>query len=357
MAVLGLPPVGAGRGGVPAAAADHLHRPFSGAPFSFRSFSGALPLTAVRLLNLYLGLVAALLATEFVKRDRQLDSSEAVLANSFTNPGYVAAKMLGIGLAVGGLAAAVLAVVGVNHRFFTDAPFAWQPYLLLPLVGTLPTLVLTCGLACLLITLLRSQAVVLVLMLGLSAAAVFAGQGRFQLFDAFGFWIPMAWSDFVGFGNEAQLLQVRGAHLLAGLGMIAASALLMGRLRQSPAANLLAAVLAAACLGGSAWTGGRVPGGPPRRGRAPRGAWPPSAGPRPGSPRPRPRPARSTSSTGAGSWPSARPWTCSTPTTSPSTRCCSPSTRGSGSPRSRWTAPRPPSGGTGPCSRSPPRRR
>ena len=76
--------------------------PFSGAPFSFRSFSGALPLTAVRLLNLYLGLVTALLATEFVKRDRQLDSSEAVLANSFTNPGYVAGKMLGIGLALGG---------------------------------------------------------------------------------------------------------------------------------------------------------------------------------------------------------------------------------------------------------------
>ena len=79
--------------------------PFSGAPFAFRSFSGALPLTAVRLLNLYLGLVAALLATEFVKRDRQLDTSEAVLANSFSNPGYVAAKMLGIGLAAGGLAA------------------------------------------------------------------------------------------------------------------------------------------------------------------------------------------------------------------------------------------------------------
>ena len=229
--------------------------PFSGAPFAFRSFSGALPLTAVRLLNLYLGLVTALLATEFVKRDRRLDSSEAVMANSFTNPGYVAAKMLGIGLAAGGLVAAVLAVVGLNHRFFTDAPFAWQPYLLLPLLGTLPTLVLTSGLACLLIFLVRSQAVVLVLMLGLSAAAVFAGGSWFYLFDAFGFWIPMAWSDFVGFGNEDQLVRVRGAHLLAGLGLMAGAALLMGRLRQSAAANAAAAVVAAACLGGAVWTG------------------------------------------------------------------------------------------------------
>ena len=229
--------------------------PFSGAPFSFRSFSGALPLTAVRLLNLYLGLVTALLATEFVKRDRQLDSSEAVLANSFTNPGYVAGKMLGIGLAVGGLVAAALAAAAVNHRFFTDAPFAWQPYLLLPLLGTLPTLALTSGLACLLITLLRSQAVVLMLMLGLWAAAVFGGQGQFQLFDIFAFWIPMAWSDFVGFGNEEQLVRVRGAHLLAGLGCMAAAALLMGRLRQSLAANAAAAVLAAACLGGAVWMG------------------------------------------------------------------------------------------------------
>ena len=229
--------------------------PFSGAPFSFRSFSGALPLTAVRLLNLYLGLVTALLATEFVKRDRQLDTSDAVLANSFTNPGYLAAKMLGIGLALGGLVAAVLAVVAVNHRFFTDSPFAWQPYVFLPLVGTLPTLALTGGLACLLVTLLRSQAVVLVLMLGLWAAAVFAGEGRFQLFDIFAFWIPMAWSDFVGFGNEEQLVRVRGAHLLAGLGCMAAAALLTPRLRQSLAANAAAAVVAAVCLGGAAWTG------------------------------------------------------------------------------------------------------
>ncbi len=229
--------------------------PFSGAPFSFRSFSGALPLTAVRLLNLYLGLMTALLATEFVKRDRRLDSSEAVLANSFTNPGYVAGKMLGVGLAVGGLAAAALAAVAVNHRFFTDAPFAWQPYVFLPLLGTLPTLVLTSGLACLLITLVRSQAVVLVLMLGVWAAAVFAVDGRFQLFDIFAFRIPMAWSDFVGFGNEEQLLRVRGAHLLAGLGCMAAAALLMGRLRQSAAANAAAAVVAAASLGGAAWMG------------------------------------------------------------------------------------------------------
>lgn len=229
--------------------------PFSGAPFSFRSFSGALPLTAVRLLNLYLGLVTALLATEFVKRDRRLDSSEAVLANSFTNPGYVAGKMVGIGLALGGLAAASLAVVAVNHRFFTDAAFAWQPYVLLPLLGTLPTLVLTSGLACLLITLLRGQAVVLVLMLGVWAAAVFAGEGQFQLFDIFAFWIPMAWSDFVGFGNEEQLVRVRGSHLLAGLGCMAAAALLTPRLRQSLTANAAAAVVAAVCFGGAAWTG------------------------------------------------------------------------------------------------------
>ena len=65
----------------------------------------------------------------------------------------------------------------------------------------------------------------------------------------------MAWSDFVGFGNEEQLLRVRGAHLLAGLGCMAAAALLTPRLRQSLSANAAAAVVAATCFGGAAWTG------------------------------------------------------------------------------------------------------
>ena len=175
-----------------------LTAPFSGAPLALQGFSAALPLTAVKLLNLYLGLIGALLATEFVKRDRQLDSAQTVFVNSYSNAAYVIGKMLGIGFAIGSLVIVALLAVGVNHRFFADAAFAWQPYLLFPLLGTLPTLTFTIGVACLLVTVLRSQALVLVLMLGLAALTLFGGERLFRLFDTFAFWLPLSYSDFVG---------------------------------------------------------------------------------------------------------------------------------------------------------------
>ena len=232
-----------------------ISAPFSNAPHHFRSLSGNLPLINIKLLNLYLGLIAAFLTTEFIKRDRQQDTIQTVLVHSFTNVDYLVGKVLGVGTVFAALQLFVLVAVGVNHRFFVPTAFAWQPYLLFTLVATLPTLIFTIGLSGLLVTLLRSQALVFVLMLGISMLfLIVLGHQFFYYFDIFAFWIPLIYSDFVGLGNLQQLLLVRGTHLLFGLGCIALTALLSSRLRQSLWANLVVALVALGCLGGATWT-------------------------------------------------------------------------------------------------------
>ena len=233
-----------------------LSAPGISAPHPFVSLSGMLPLGNVKLLNLYLGMVAAFLATESVKRDRQQDTVQTVFVHSFTNLDYAAGKVAGVMLVFATLELVVLVVAAVLHRFFAPPPFAWQPYALAAIVAALPTLVFTIGLAVLLVTLLRNQALVLVLMVGVGMLFLAVLGYRFHyFFDSFAFHIPLMWSEFVGPGNWEQLLLVRGTHLLFGFGCVALTPLLSSRLRQSWLASLAAGLMAVAAFGGAAWTG------------------------------------------------------------------------------------------------------
>jgi len=231
-----------------------LNIPATQPPHFFRSLSGNLPLVNVRLLGMALGMISTLVATEFVKRDRQQDTVQTSYVHSFSNLDYVLGKVLGVGWAFVALQLIILACVAVVHRFFVPLPFAWQPYVLFTLFGTLPTLAVMIGLSVLLVTILRSQALVFVLMMGLAMLCLTVLGFRYNYyFDVLGFHIPMTWSDFVGLGNLEQLLVVRGTHLLFGIACIAATALLSRRLRQSTSANLVAALIMVGCLSGAAW--------------------------------------------------------------------------------------------------------
>ncbi|MCK4646889.1 MAG: xanthan lyase, partial [Candidatus Aminicenantes bacterium] len=128
-------------------------------PYFLSSLSGSLPLATIKLFNIYQGIIAAFLATEFFKRDRRHDSNQVVLASSFSNMEYFLGKVVGILSVFALLNAAVLLITFVIHFFFSGTIFAWQPYILYTLLISLPTLIFLIGLAFLLSALLRSQAV------------------------------------------------------------------------------------------------------------------------------------------------------------------------------------------------------
>ncbi len=218
-------------------------------PFFFHSFAGSLPLTNIKLLNIYQGIIAAFLATEFIKRDRRHDSTQVVLARSFSNVDYILGKVIGILAVFAVLNILVLAFGFVIHAFFSSSPFAWQPYILYPLLISLPTLVFIIGVSFVLITLLRSQAIVFVIMLGYSLLVlILLGPKLFCIFDSYAFYQPLVYSDFIGLGNTGEVLLLRGAYLLVGIGLISLTALTLKRLPQSQTGNVLAGALAVVCF-------------------------------------------------------------------------------------------------------------
>ena len=233
-----------------------MNSPQTHVPHHMVALAGALPLGNIKLLNVYLGAMAALLATEFYKRDHRDDTAQTAFVHSYTNLDYIIGKVLGVATVFGVLELIVLAVAAVLHQIFAPVPLTWQPYAMAILVAAVPTMALTTGLAVLLVSILRSQAVVLVLVVGLGAGSlIWAGYRYFYFFDLFAFHIPMMWSGFVGAGNERQLLLVRGTHLLFGLACIATAPLLVRRLPQSRLAVAASCGAAIACAAGAAWTG------------------------------------------------------------------------------------------------------
>lgn len=234
---------------------------YAGFYFS-RALSGAFPLIIVKLLSVFQGLMAVIIGADFLKRDRRQDTTEVIYAHPFENAQYILGKFLGIFASFAVLDVLVLAVTAVIHIFFTRSPFAAGAYLAYVGLLTLPTLVFMIGLTIFLGSLIRSQAAVYLLTISaVFLSLVVVGPRWHYILDAFGFHTPVLYSDFIGLGNGAELLMLRGAYLLLGLGLVLGATLLMKRLGQSPGLNRAVGVAAAACAGLALVLGGLYLGG------------------------------------------------------------------------------------------------
>lgn len=207
-------------------------------PYYMSSLSGSLPLNSLKFFNIFQGIIVAFMATEFFKRDRRDDSVQVIFTRSFSNLGYFLGKALGIFSVFLFLNLAVLALTFVIHFFFSNTVFSLQPYILYPLMISLPTLIFMIGLSFFLSSLLRSQAVVFMVLLAYSFLALTViGAPFFGLFDAYAFYLPLMWTDFVGLGNIHTVLLLRLSHLFLGLSLFLVSSLLFKRLRQAKLSN------------------------------------------------------------------------------------------------------------------------
>ena len=213
------------------------------------SLSGSLPLSSLKLFNIFQGIIVAFMATEFFKRDRRHDSAQVVFTRSFSNVEYFLGKVLGIFSVFLLLNIIVLLITFVIHFFFSDTLFALQPYLLYTVLICLPSLIFMIGLSFFLSSLLRSQAVVFLVLLAYSfLVLVFLGSPLFGLFDSYAFYLPLMYSDFIGLGNIHSALLIRLSYLFLGLSLIFVSPLLSKRLRQSALSNLVTGSFSIVCL-------------------------------------------------------------------------------------------------------------
>ncbi|MBT3751317.1 MAG: hypothetical protein HOG34_20235 [Bacteroidetes bacterium] len=209
-----------------------------------RSIASNIPYMNMAFLNIAQALLAIFLASDFLKRDKKLDTTEVIYTRSMTNWEYVWGKTFGVLIVFTVLNILVFLMALIINMVVSGVEVDYMAYLLYPLLVGFPTLLFTLGLAFFLMSAIRNQAVTLILLIGLTALSLFFVKDKVNhLFDFMAFTFPMMWSDMIGSGNLFEILLHRGIYLFLGLAFIFATILLLKRLPQSRPFSLLSVVL------------------------------------------------------------------------------------------------------------------
>ncbi len=193
-----------------------------------------IPFTNLYIINLAQAVIAVFLASEFLKQDKKLDTTEVVYMRSITNADYVIGKTLGNIWVFVMLNVIALGMVAVFNIASPYTRFTFLPYIYYFLLISIPTLIFIMGFSFFLMSIIKNQAVTFLVLLGYIAATVFYLQNKFHyIFDYMAFKLPMTWSEVVGFGSLKDILIHRGIYLFLGLGFICLTILLLKRLSQS----------------------------------------------------------------------------------------------------------------------------
>ncbi len=216
----------------------------------FRAIPAAIPYFNLLILNVAQAIIAVFLASDFLKRDKKLDTTEVIYMRSMTNGEYVIGKTLGNMQVFMILNIAILLMALVFNLTASNTHVPWNSYLIYLVLISIPTLVYIMGLSFLLMSLIRNQAVTFVIILGYIGITLFLIQGAYYyVFDYMAFNIPMLQSEIAGFGNLGVILGHRGIYFCLGAGFIFLTIFLLKRLPQSESMTWLSIVLSVLFIG------------------------------------------------------------------------------------------------------------
>ena len=214
-------------------------------PWEFRGIPSSIPYLNILLLNVVQAVIAIFISSDFLKRDRKLDTTEAIYTRPVSNLQYVTGKILAVLFAFLILNAAVLVIALVYNLFFANVGIMPLSYILYPILISLPTIIFILGLSSLFMVTIRNQAVTFIVLLGYVATTIFYLSRKFyNLFDYLGFNAPLFYSDITGFGGVSELLMHRGIYLCLGIAFILITVLALKRLPQSRPSRITCLVLA-----------------------------------------------------------------------------------------------------------------
>ena len=207
-----------------------------GEGWAIRSIPSAIPYFNLLILNVAQAIIAVFLASDFLKRDKKLDTTEVIYMRSMTNGEYVIGKTWGNLQVFLVLNVLVVILALIFNLLAKGTSVSWVSYGIYLVAISVPTLIFIMGLSFLLMSVIRNQAITFVLILGYIGVTLFLLQAKFYyIFDYMAFNIPMLNSDIVGFGNLETIIIHRGIYLFLGLGFIFATIFLLKRLPQSEA--------------------------------------------------------------------------------------------------------------------------
>ena len=204
--------------------------------WAIRSIPSAIPYFNLLILNVAQAIIAVFLASDFLKRDKKLDTTEVIYMRSMTNGEYVIGKTWGNLQVFLVLNIVVVLMALIFNMLAQGTSISWISYGIYLIAVSVPTLIFIMGLSFLLMSVIRNQAITFVLILGYIGITLFLLQAKYYyIFDYMAYNIPMLSSDIVGFGNMNVILIHRGIYFFLGLGFIFLTIFLLKRLPQSEA--------------------------------------------------------------------------------------------------------------------------
>jgi hypothetical protein len=207
------------------------------------SIPSSVPLFNLYLLNIGQAIVVIFLAADFLKRDKKLDTNEVLYTRSMSNFEYVTGKTWGILRLFLGLNIIILSIGLLMNVISKSMTIDFSSYIAYLLMISVPTIVFSLGLAFVLMSLIRNQAVTFLLLLGIAALNMFYFWFRFgSIFDYMAFGIPLFKSGIVGFDNLSCIVNQRLLFFFLGMAMVLATVLLFKRLPQSKFHTILTIV-------------------------------------------------------------------------------------------------------------------
>ena len=225
-----------------------------GEGWAIRAIPSAIPYFNLLILNVTQAIIAVFLASDFLKRDKKLDTTEVIYMRSMTNGEYVIGKTWGNLQVFLILNVLVVILALIFNLLAKGTTVSWESYAFYLAAISVPTLIFIMGLSFLLMSVIRNQAITFVLILGYIGITLFLLQAKFYyIFDYMAFNIPMLNSDIVGFGNLETILIHRGIYLFLGLGFIFGTIFMLKRLPQSEATTWFSLVFSIVFIAGGGY--------------------------------------------------------------------------------------------------------
>ncbi|GHT28982.1 xanthan lyase [Bacteroidia bacterium] len=209
-----------------------------GAEWALRAIASNIPYMNLASVNFGQAIIAIFLASDFMKRDHKMDTSEVFYVRPLSNAEYILGKIWG-NLRV--FLIFNLIVIAMSIVFTICSPSVsidWPAYLVYFLLISIPTLIYIIGLSVFLMLLFRNQSLTFILLLGYIGLSIFYLKDKyFYIYDYLANYLPLVKSSIVGFTNWEALLTHRLIYLFAGFAFISMTIALFRRLPNSPRNN------------------------------------------------------------------------------------------------------------------------
>jgi len=211
--------------------------------WSIKAIPSIIPYTNLLYLNAVQAVIAIFLASDFMKRDKKLDTTDVIYVRSMTNREYVFGKTLGNLLVFFILDIIILAITMVFNMITKNVEINFISYLYYFLIISIPTLIFIMGLSFLLMSLIKNQAVTfLILLIYIAVSLFYLGDKFYHLFDYMAYKMPLTFSDFIGFGNLKEILVLRGMYIFLGISFIFFTIVMMQRMPNSKYSRMSSAL-------------------------------------------------------------------------------------------------------------------